>query len=39
LLVSVVLYVGVSFVTRAPEHKAAEFMGYLRDELRDKRAA
>jgi SSS family solute:Na+ symporter len=39
LLVSVVLYVGVSFVTRAPEHKAAEFMEYLRDELRDKRAA
>jgi Na+/proline symporter len=39
LLVSVVLYVGVSLVTRAPEHKAAEFMDYLRDELRNKRAA
>jgi solute:Na+ symporter, SSS family len=39
LLVSVVLYVGVSLVTRAPEHKAAEFMDYLRDDLRNKRAA
>lgn len=39
LLVSVVLYVGVSLVTCAPEHKAAEFMDYLCDELRNKRAA
>ncbi len=39
LLVSVVLYVGVSLLTKAPESKAAEFMDYLRGALRDKGAA
>jgi len=39
LLASAILYVGVSLLTRAPEHKAAEFMDYLRDALRDKGAA
>jgi SSS family solute:Na+ symporter len=39
LLVSVVLYVGVSLLTRAPEQKAAEFMDYTRDALRDRGAA
>jgi SSS family solute:Na+ symporter len=38
LLVSVVLYVSVSLLTRAPEHKAAIFMDYLRDALRNKGA-
>ncbi len=39
LLVSVVLYVGVSLLTRAPEQKAAEFMDYTRDALRDRGVA
>lgn len=39
LLVSVALYVAVSFLSRAPEQKAAEFMDYLRDALGDKGAA
>ncbi len=38
LLVSVALYVGVSLLTRAPERRATEFMGYLHDALRDKGA-
>ena len=38
LLVSVVLYVGVSLLTRAPEHRATQFMDYLDDALRDKGA-
>ena len=39
LLASVALYVGISLLTKAPEHKAAEFLDYLRDVLRDKGAA
>jgi solute:Na+ symporter, SSS family len=39
LLVSIVLYVGVSMLTKAPEHKAAEFIDYLREALKDKGAA
>jgi SSS family solute:Na+ symporter len=31
--VCLVLYIGVSLVTRAPEAKAAEFIGYLEDNL------
>lgn len=38
LLVAVVLYVGVSFLTRTPERKADEFMGYLHDALKDRGA-
>jgi SSS family solute:Na+ symporter len=38
LVVSVVLYVGVSLLTRAPEHKAAQFMDYLDEALREKGA-
>lgn len=38
LLVSVALYVGVSLFTRAPEQKASEFIGYLRETLKDKGA-
>jgi hypothetical protein len=34
----VVLYVGVSLVTKAPEGKAAEFMGYLKGALKDRGA-
>ena len=32
-LVAVVLFIGVSLATRAPEQKAAEFLGYLKEEL------
>ena len=39
LLASVALYVGISLLTKAPAHKAAEFLDYLRDVLRDKGAA
>jgi SSS family solute:Na+ symporter len=39
LLASVALYVGISLLTKAPEHKATEFLDYLRDVLKDKGAA
>ena len=39
LLVAVVLYVGVSLLTTAPDRKAEEFIGYLRDALKDKGAS
>jgi SSS family solute:Na+ symporter len=32
-LVAVVLFIVVSLLTKAPEQKAAEFIGYLKDEL------
>jgi solute:Na+ symporter, SSS family len=32
-LVSVVLFIGVSYLTKAPKEKADEFIDYLRDEL------
>jgi len=35
---AVVLYVGVSFVMKAPEGKAAEFIGYLKRGLKDRGA-
>ncbi len=38
LLLAVVLYVGVSLLTRAPERKASEFISYLRGALKDKGA-
>ncbi len=38
LLVSVVLFVGVSLVTRAPAERAADFMDTTRKELREKAA-
>ena len=38
LLVAVVLYVGVSLLTTAPDRKAEEFIGYLRGALKDKGA-
>jgi solute:Na+ symporter, SSS family len=38
LLVSVVLFVGVSLATRAPERRAADFMDTTRKELRQKAA-
>ncbi|MDP8926303.1 MAG: sodium:solute symporter family protein [Actinomycetota bacterium] len=38
LPVSVILYIGVSLVTRAPQAKAAEFIDYLRGELKDRGA-
>lgn len=38
LLAAIVFYVGVSLVTTAPDRKAAEFIGYLRDALKDKGA-
>jgi len=37
-IAAVVLYVGVSLVTKAPEGKAAEFMGYLKGALKDRGA-
>ena len=39
LLVAIVLYVGVSLLTTAPDRKAEEFIGYLRDALKDKGAS
>jgi SSS family solute:Na+ symporter len=39
LLVSVILYVGVSLVTRTPRGRAVEFVDYLNRELKDKGAA
>lgn len=38
LPVATALYVGVSLLTRAPERRAAEFLGYLRSALKDKGA-
>ncbi|MGH3086810.1 MAG: sodium:solute symporter family protein [Rubrobacteraceae bacterium] len=38
LVAAVILYVGVSFVTRAPVERASEFIGYLRSALKDKNA-
>ena len=38
LLAAVALYVGVSLLTTAPDRKAEEFIGYLRDALKDKGA-
>ena len=38
LLVAVLLYVGVSLLTTAPDRKADEFIGYLRSALKDKGA-
>ncbi len=38
LLAAIVLYVGVSLLTTAPDRKAEEFIGYLRDALKDKGA-
>lgn len=38
LLVAIVLYVGVSLLTTAPDRKAEEFIGYLRGALKDKGA-
>jgi SSS family solute:Na+ symporter len=38
LLIAVVLYVGVSLITKAPERRAEEFIGYLRGALKDKGA-
>lgn len=38
LTVSIVLYVGVSLLTRAPEEKAAAFLSYVRKALREKGA-
>jgi len=32
-LVALVLFIGVSLITKAPEKKAAEFLGYLKEEL------
>lgn len=39
LLVAIVLYVGVSLLTTAPDRKAEEFIGYLRGALKDKGAS
>ncbi len=39
LLAAVLLYVGVSLVTTAPDRKAEEFIGYLRGALKDKGAS
>ena len=38
LLVAVVLYIGVSLLTTAPDRKAEEFIGYLKGALKDKGA-
>jgi SSS family solute:Na+ symporter len=38
LLAAVVLYVGVSLLTTAPDRKAEEFIGYLRGALKDRGA-
>ncbi len=38
LLAAVLLYVGVSLITTAPDRKADEFIGYLRSALKDKGA-
>lgn len=38
LLAATLLYVGVSFITTAPDRKAEEFIGYLRDALKEKGA-
>ena len=36
-IVSTSLFIGVSLFTRAPEHKAEEFIGYIQQELNDKK--
>jgi SSS family solute:Na+ symporter len=39
LLIAVALYVGVSFITQAPEDKANEFIDYVKGALKDRGAA
>lgn len=38
LLVSVILFVGVSLATRAPEARAADFLGHVKEKLREHKA-
>lgn len=37
LLISVILFIGVSYATTAPERKASEFLGYINDEMKKRK--
>jgi SSS family solute:Na+ symporter len=35
LLVSTIMFIGVSYMTRPPTEKAKEFMGYIKSEMKN----